>query len=154
MDSAALPSIILAFAEERSLSEVLRKITEWFPNVALARVWLLEPDDVCPARPPCARFRVGLARECRNSAQPPRCADSSARFSFIHQRITTHSQSSTCVGYTSNVVSKCVAVDLLARSWFESLAGRSSPQLRSVHPQWLRAIRNQNASRKAPYRPA
>ena len=46
-----LPSIILALAEQRSLSAVLATIIEAVarqPGVALARLWLREPDEACP----------------------------------------------------------------------------------------------------------
>ena len=46
-----LPSIILALAERRSLHEVLRIIIETVsrqPGVALARLWLREPQEACP----------------------------------------------------------------------------------------------------------
>ena len=47
----SLPSIILAIAEQRSLDAVLRTIIEAVarqPGVALARLWLREPDQACP----------------------------------------------------------------------------------------------------------
>src|SRR5579872_1687188 len=51
MDLALLPSIILAIAEQRSLDAVLKTIIEGIarqPDVALARLWLLDPDASCP----------------------------------------------------------------------------------------------------------
>ena len=51
MDLEPLPSIILAIAEKRSLSAVLKTIIDTVarqPDVGLARVWLLEPDGSCP----------------------------------------------------------------------------------------------------------
>lgn len=47
----SLPPIILAIAEERSLSAVLKTIIETVarqPDVALARLWLRGPDESCP----------------------------------------------------------------------------------------------------------
>jgi transcriptional regulator with GAF, ATPase, and Fis domain len=51
MDQALLPSIILAIAEQRSLDAVLKTIIEGIaqqPDVALARLWLLDSDASCP----------------------------------------------------------------------------------------------------------
>ena len=55
MDLAPLPSIILAIAEQRSVNAVLAKIVDAVarqPNVALARLWLRQPDSDCPV---CSR---------------------------------------------------------------------------------------------------
>ncbi len=55
MDLASLPTIILAIAEQRSLSAVLTAIIQAVaqqPDVALARLWLKQPDKECPE---CAR---------------------------------------------------------------------------------------------------
>lgn len=51
MDLGLLPSIILAIAEQRSLDAVLSTIVSGIakqPDVALARLWLLDPDSACP----------------------------------------------------------------------------------------------------------
>ena len=51
MDLEPLPSIILAIAEKRSLNAVLKTIIDAVarqPDVGLARLWLLEPDEACP----------------------------------------------------------------------------------------------------------
>ncbi len=51
MDLEPLPNIILAIAEQRSLAAVLKSIIDAVarqPGVALARLWLREPDDACP----------------------------------------------------------------------------------------------------------
>ena len=51
MDLDLLPSVILAIAEQRSLDAVLRTIVAGIarqPDVALARLWLLESDGSCP----------------------------------------------------------------------------------------------------------
>lgn len=51
MNLEPLPAIILAIAEQRSLAAVLRSIIESVarqPGVALARLWLIEPDVSCP----------------------------------------------------------------------------------------------------------
>ena len=51
MDLEPIPSIILAIAEKRSLSAVLKTIIDAVarqPDVGLARLWLLEPDRACP----------------------------------------------------------------------------------------------------------
>ncbi len=51
MDLEPLPSIILAIAEKRSLSAVLKTIIDAVarqPDVGLARLWLLDPDKACP----------------------------------------------------------------------------------------------------------
>ena len=55
MDLDSLPPIILAITEKRSLTAVLQSVIEAVasqPDVALARVWLRQPDDACPW---CAR---------------------------------------------------------------------------------------------------
>ena len=51
VDLEQLPPVILAIAEQRSLSAVLRTIIDAVarqPGVALARLWLREPDEACP----------------------------------------------------------------------------------------------------------
>jgi transcriptional regulator with GAF, ATPase, and Fis domain len=51
VDLEPLPSIILAIAEKRSLNAVLKTIIDAVarqPDVGLARLWLLEPDETCP----------------------------------------------------------------------------------------------------------
>ncbi|MBL8292082.1 MAG: sigma 54-interacting transcriptional regulator [Bryobacterales bacterium] len=51
MDLEPLPAIILALAEQRSLEAVLKTIMDAVarqPGVALARLWLREPDEACP----------------------------------------------------------------------------------------------------------
>ncbi len=51
MQMAALPPVILAIAEERSLDQVLRAIIQAVveqPDVALARLWLRQSDADCP----------------------------------------------------------------------------------------------------------
>ncbi len=51
MDLTSLPSILLALAEQRSLSAVLSTIIQTVaaqPHVALARLWLRQPDAECP----------------------------------------------------------------------------------------------------------
>ncbi|MEO8025980.1 MAG: sigma 54-interacting transcriptional regulator [Bryobacteraceae bacterium] len=51
MDLARLPSILVALAEQRSLDDVLTTIIGAVasqPNVALARLWLLDTDHTCP----------------------------------------------------------------------------------------------------------
>lgn len=51
VDLEPLPSIILAIAEKRSLSDVLKTIIDAVarqPDVGLARLWLREPDEACP----------------------------------------------------------------------------------------------------------
>lgn len=51
MDWASLPSIILAIAEQRSLSAVLETIIDAIvrnPDVSLARLWLRQSDQDCP----------------------------------------------------------------------------------------------------------
>ncbi len=51
MDFEPIPAIILAMAEERSLPAVLKTIilaVARQPGVALARLWLAEPDQACP----------------------------------------------------------------------------------------------------------
>ena len=51
MDLEPLPGIILAMAEQRSLPAVLKTIIEAVarqPDVALARLWLREPEEQCP----------------------------------------------------------------------------------------------------------
>ena len=59
MDPESLRPIMLAVAQERSVDVVLARIVEGLsrqPEVALARVWLIEPGDlcsVCAMRPEC-----------------------------------------------------------------------------------------------------
>ena len=51
MDLEPLPAVILAIAEQRSLPAVLTTIIDAVarqPGVALARLWLREPDETCP----------------------------------------------------------------------------------------------------------
>ena len=51
MNLEPLPAIILAIAEQRSLTPVLKSIIDAVarqPGVALARLWLREPDESCP----------------------------------------------------------------------------------------------------------
>lgn len=51
MDLEPLPAVILALAEQRSLPAVLTTIIDAVarqPGVALARLWLAEPDQTCP----------------------------------------------------------------------------------------------------------
>ena len=50
LDLEALQSVALAVAGERSVDAVLKRIVEGLaaqPDVALARVWLLRPGDIC-----------------------------------------------------------------------------------------------------------
>jgi formate hydrogenlyase transcriptional activator len=74
MELALLPPILLAIAEQRSLDAVLAAITDAVvsqPDVALARVWLLETDRSCPV---CARVAAredGEALHLRASAGHP-----------------------------------------------------------------------------------
>jgi transcriptional regulator with GAF, ATPase, and Fis domain len=54
MWSEALQSIALAVAREREVEVVLRRIVEGLaaqPDVAIARVWLVAPGDICPSCP-------------------------------------------------------------------------------------------------------
>ena len=51
MELEPLPAVILAIAEQRSLAAVLKTIIDSVarqPGVALARLWLREPDELCP----------------------------------------------------------------------------------------------------------
>jgi len=51
MDFASLPSLIVAIAQERSLTAVLQRVIEAVasaPDVGLARLWLRQEDRVCP----------------------------------------------------------------------------------------------------------
>ncbi len=51
MDPAQLPSILVALAQQRSLNDVLKTILDTLvsqPEVALARVWLIDSNDRCP----------------------------------------------------------------------------------------------------------
>ena len=73
MDLEPLPSIILAIAEKRSLSDVLKTIIDAVarqPDVGLARLWLLEPDEGCPV---CCSGELNqeLALHLRASAGAP-----------------------------------------------------------------------------------
>ncbi len=77
MDLALLPSIILAIAEQRSLDAVLAtiiKIVAGQPDVALARLWLRDPDRCCPQ---CERSSSSeeQALHLRASAGSPLDAD-------------------------------------------------------------------------------
>jgi transcriptional regulator with GAF, ATPase, and Fis domain len=64
MDLDLLPPIVLAIAEQRSLDAVLKTIIEGIvqqPDVALARLWLLDPDTSCPVcQSSAANGSVGL----------------------------------------------------------------------------------------------
>jgi transcriptional regulator with GAF, ATPase, and Fis domain len=54
MNPESLQAVSLALAEERSVDAVLRRIVEGLasqPGIALARVWLLAPGDICAACP-------------------------------------------------------------------------------------------------------
>ena len=54
MNVAAFPRVMVAMARERSVSEVLDAIVRGIaecPNVALARIWLIEPGDICATCP-------------------------------------------------------------------------------------------------------
>ncbi len=78
MNLAALPPIILAIAEQRSLSAVLATIIDAVarqPDVALARIWLLEPDEACPH---CRHLALPgeVSLHLRASAGTPRLAGS------------------------------------------------------------------------------
>ena len=78
MDLASLPSIILAIAEERSLSAVLSTIIEAVarqPDVALARLWLRQSDEECPHCPRGAKGS-GDSLHLRASAGTSRVAGS------------------------------------------------------------------------------
>ncbi len=73
MDLGKLPAVLVALAEQRSLDDVLKSILTALveqPDVALARVWLLESDDTCPH---CAGGSHGgrLALHLRASAGSP-----------------------------------------------------------------------------------
>jgi hypothetical protein len=51
VDFASLPSLILAIAQERSLTAVLQRVIEAVasaPDVGLARLWLRQEDRACP----------------------------------------------------------------------------------------------------------
>ena len=64
MNAEALQAIALAVAAERSVDRVLRQIVEGLvaqSGVALARVWLVAPGDICTACP--------LRGECRDRTQ-------------------------------------------------------------------------------------
>jgi len=75
MDLAQLPAILVALAEQRSLDDVLKTILATLaaqPDVALARVWLLEADVQCPQ---CASsHRTERALHLRASAGTPHTA--------------------------------------------------------------------------------
>jgi GAF domain-containing protein len=76
VDLELLPSIILAIAEQRSLNGVLDTIIRAVarqPDVALARLWLLENDGECPH---ChdASPTASTALHLRASAGAPRSA--------------------------------------------------------------------------------
>ncbi len=74
MDLEPLPAVILALAEQRSLPAVLRTIIEAVarqPGVALARLWLREPDESCPICSP-GEPRPEAALHLRASAGTPR----------------------------------------------------------------------------------
>jgi transcriptional regulator with GAF, ATPase, and Fis domain len=73
MDLALLPPILLALAEQRSLDAVLRTIVAAVarqPDVALARLWLLDGDRDCPV---CSResSSTGRGLHLRASAGHP-----------------------------------------------------------------------------------
>ena len=50
MNCADLPKVMVSMAENRSLTEVLHQVVHGLaacPNVVLARIWLIEPGDLC-----------------------------------------------------------------------------------------------------------
>src|SRR6187399_155199 len=54
MNAEALQAVALTVAAERSVDRVLTQIVEELvlrSSVALARVWLIEPGDICPSCP-------------------------------------------------------------------------------------------------------
>jgi transcriptional regulator with GAF, ATPase, and Fis domain len=64
MNLEALQSVALAVAAERALDRTLAQIVEGLaaqPGVALARVWLIAPGDICPTCP--------LRAECPNQSR-------------------------------------------------------------------------------------
>ena len=75
MDLALLPSIILAIAEQRALDTLLAtivKIVSSQPDVALARLWLIESEITCPD---CRGSSEERALHLRASAGNPRNRD-------------------------------------------------------------------------------
>lgn len=67
----SLPPVILAIAEQRSLSAVLKTIIETVarqPGVALARIWLREPDESCVV---CSSGGSDMSLHLRASAGAP-----------------------------------------------------------------------------------
>jgi transcriptional regulator with GAF, ATPase, and Fis domain len=82
MELEALPPIILALAEQRSLHEVLKTIIDSVarqPHVALARLWLRGSDTSCPV---CTESGTAPALHLRASAGAPR--NSSADWTRTH----------------------------------------------------------------------
>ena len=50
VNCADLPKVMVSMAENRSLAEVLRQLVDGLaacPNIVLARIWLIEPGDLC-----------------------------------------------------------------------------------------------------------
>jgi len=64
MNCANLPEVMVSMAEHRSLTEVLRAIVTGIahcPSVVLARIWLIQPGDICAECP--------LRAECPDQTQ-------------------------------------------------------------------------------------
>lgn len=94
MDLAQLPPILVALAEQRSLDAVLKKIIEVVaaqPDVALARLWLVENDRICPH---CSRDSASRANalHLRASAGRPLSAGADwSRTTGVFHRIELES---------------------------------------------------------------
>src|SRR4029453_1693972 len=76
MRPEALQPVALAVAQERSLDVVLARIVEGLagqPGVALARVWLMAPGDICD--------RCAMRGECPDQSQCLQLAASAGRSS-------------------------------------------------------------------------
>ena len=88
VDLEPLPGIILAIAEQRSLSAVLRAIIDTVarqPGVALARLWLRDSDGACPV---CVGpASVENALHLRASAGTPRSDSDWSRIDGAFHRI-------------------------------------------------------------------
>lgn len=78
MDLPALPQIILAISQQRSLNAVLEAIIEVVarqPDVALARIWLRQKDDECPTCSAAGLNAPGDALHLRASRGQPLAGD-------------------------------------------------------------------------------
>lgn len=98
-DDTALRHLLLAMAQERSLSDLLGLITARLaalPEVALARIWLLREGDICPSCPAaascsnrarCLHLVASAGRPCAEAADWSRLDGRFRRFPLGDRKI-------------------------------------------------------------------